>query len=665
MKKYKIVYILILMVVLSKANLGLAATIEPGFIDGYNKGYLDGKVEAIKNNNSSKVLPYDQVKPSDNTIIINNSVALKDKDANYMANFVIGYGEGFLVGYNEVIINKDAPTDMEANSSNFGDLFGTIYGEIAGIQDSEKKLYPSWSRAILKDTLLISKFELGKIPYTEIQKFLTNYKAKFKIAYEESYYEVHFGTKRDSAESGETDGILFGTSLGNTYGAKDYFENRNADYTRNMPSDRSITSDYALNRDNIEYSEGFLSGFKVAYKESYITNFRDSKNQSLILEESMASEMGKNVGSERGKSQANIDYIEKKSNDWKRTKPLSNRLIIDYNLSLQTLKYRNSYLSGFWNGYMVGYTDEYNSLSQNDALNKKTFSTVPISGGELISSDGTFAVSIENGTYYKPTILTIDTLNDNQYDISTGYISASSFYNVSLVNPVGTFDNNKKIKLSFEYYGGQNGGIYKYEDNKWLYMSSTIEDSSISTMINPMNLKSSGSVYAVLINKSIPVFHDIRGHWAKDEINTLIRRSIINGYTDKTFKPDNKITRAEFLTLLSRVYNWNLPSNTNNITQFKDNARFGNYDKIISYGISAGYIKGYDDNTFKPHDTISYKEVEIIMGRAVDKNFKWYNTSAKMLYEKKVRASSYDNINYNINRGEVSYMLYILNEGKY
>ncbi|NLC03608.1 MAG: S-layer homology domain-containing protein, partial [Tissierellia bacterium] len=68
---------------------------------------------------------------------------------------------------------------------------------------------------------------------------------------------------------------------------------------------------------------------------------------------------------------------------------------------------------------------------------------------------------------------------------------------------------------------------------------------------------------------------------------------------------------------------------------------------------------------FRPNDNISYRELEIIMRRFIDKEFKWHHTAAKMLYEKKTRTSFYDSIDNKINRGEVSYMLYILNDWRY
>ena len=48
-------------------------------------------------------------------------------------------------------------------------------------------------------------------------------------------------------------------------------------------------------------------------------------------------------------------------------------------------------------------------------------------------------------------------------------------------------------------------------------------------------------------------FSDIVSHWAKDEISAAANNGWINGYTDGTFRPNNKITRAEAMTLVNRV----------------------------------------------------------------------------------------------------------------
>lgn len=44
--------------------------------------------------------------------------------------------------------------------------------------------------------------------------------------------------------------------------------------------------------------------------------------------------------------------------------------------------------------------------------------------------------------------------------------------------------------------------------------------------------------------------NDVSGHWAGEDINRLVALGCINGYPDGTFRPDNKITRAEFVKVL-------------------------------------------------------------------------------------------------------------------
>ncbi len=48
-------------------------------------------------------------------------------------------------------------------------------------------------------------------------------------------------------------------------------------------------------------------------------------------------------------------------------------------------------------------------------------------------------------------------------------------------------------------------------------------------------------------------FSDIENHWAKDSIETIFAKGITLGYTDGTFRPNNLMTRAEFITMTNRL----------------------------------------------------------------------------------------------------------------
>ena len=50
-------------------------------------------------------------------------------------------------------------------------------------------------------------------------------------------------------------------------------------------------------------------------------------------------------------------------------------------------------------------------------------------------------------------------------------------------------------------------------------------------------------------------FADVKTHWARESIERAAALGWINGYEDGTFRPDNRITRAEAMTMINRVLN--------------------------------------------------------------------------------------------------------------
>ena len=54
-------------------------------------------------------------------------------------------------------------------------------------------------------------------------------------------------------------------------------------------------------------------------------------------------------------------------------------------------------------------------------------------------------------------------------------------------------------------------------------------------------------------------FSDVNGHWAKNSIVRWMGEDVIHGYPDGTFRPNDKITRAEFATVLKNLLRfWSL-----------------------------------------------------------------------------------------------------------
>ena len=104
-------------------------------------------------------------------------------------------------------------------------------------------------------------------------------------------------------------------------------------------------------------------------------------------------------------------------------------------------------------------------------------------------------------------------------------------------------------------------------------------------------------------------FNDIKGHWAESTIKSFVDKGFIDGYKDSTFRPNNSMTRAEFVKLVNRVFGFTQKGEE----QFTDvNKEDWFYDDIC-IGIKEGYIKGKSKDVFAPNDNITREEVAMIL----------------------------------------------------
>ena len=99
-------------------------------------------------------------------------------------------------------------------------------------------------------------------------------------------------------------------------------------------------------------------------------------------------------------------------------------------------------------------------------------------------------------------------------------------------------------------------------------------------------------------------FSDISNSGYCDYIVVGYLAGIINGYEDGTFRPNNTVTRGQFITMLWRAVGE--PGAENTTLNFKDAANIPDaYKDAVAWGVEAGIIKGYDDGTFRHGEPIS------------------------------------------------------------
>ncbi|WP_297393696.1 S-layer homology domain-containing protein [uncultured Peptoniphilus sp.] len=112
-------------------------------------------------------------------------------------------------------------------------------------------------------------------------------------------------------------------------------------------------------------------------------------------------------------------------------------------------------------------------------------------------------------------------------------------------------------------------------------------------------------------------FKDANNAWYSDEINYAVAKGFIKGYSDGTFKPNQAITRAEFAQMISVFVKNGYPGTGS----FKDVKGHWASDAISAlYGNKN--IKGYSDGTFKPNQKLTRAEAVTILNSVFGRNTK-------------------------------------------
>ena len=96
-------------------------------------------------------------------------------------------------------------------------------------------------------------------------------------------------------------------------------------------------------------------------------------------------------------------------------------------------------------------------------------------------------------------------------------------------------------------------------------------------------------------------FSDIKGHWANKYINSAAEKGWVNGYEDGTFKPDNYISRAEFVTLVNQVLNRRVSKENilEDARQFPDLIEGKWYYEAMQEAINSHEFEWLEDDTEK------------------------------------------------------------------
>ncbi len=199
------------------------------------------------------------------------------------------------------------------------------------------------------------------------------------------------------------------------------------------------------------------------------------------------------------------------------------------------------------------------------------------------------------------------------YDLSLVYLAGGK------ETPITDFDGHT-IAVRLPYAPAkeeQAGNLYAvYVDGKgkveWLTKSSY--DPDLGTVVFETG---HFSIYGIGYKNPVPVFTDIKNHWAEDDIIFVASRGLLAGTGNNQFSPDTGMTRGMFVTALGRLAD--IDPNSYKTGKFTDVKADAYYAPYVNWAAEKGIVNGTTATTFSPDTNITREQMAVIMANYAKK----------------------------------------------
>ena len=171
-------------------------------------------------------------------------------------------------------------------------------------------------------------------------------------------------------------------------------------------------------------------------------------------------------------------------------------------------------------------------------------------------------------------------------------------------------------------------------------------------------------------NARAEVFSDVQEeHFNGDAIEFLKENAIVEGYSDGSYKPDNRINRAEFTKIIVEATYSDEEIDACTEISFSDVPADEWYSKYICMAKKHNVVGGYPDGTFQPANFINFAEASKIVSESQNvpqdpsgTEGEWFAGYVKGLEDKKAIPSTIQSFDKEITRGEMSEVIYRLKD---
>ncbi|MDI7740987.1 S-layer homology domain-containing protein [Lysinibacillus fusiformis] len=178
----------------------------------------------------------------------------------------------------------------------------------------------------------------------------------------------------------------------------------------------------------------------------------------------------------------------------------------------------------------------------------------------------------------------------------------------------GAYEELERFLYADILDGYQETGVYEEDGMEFEYTSIFLKPENNITraqftkiLVNAMNL-SNGDIKKT--------FSDVKSsEWYYNYVQIASSRGIVIGKEDGTFKPNDKITRAQMATMIYRAFNQTIDFSSK-VKAFKDVKSNDEVSDAIVRIASVGIVKGYGD-VFKPYNFATRSQAVLMIDRAM------------------------------------------------
>lgn len=180
-------------------------------------------------------------------------------------------------------------------------------------------------------------------------------------------------------------------------------------------------------------------------------------------------------------------------------------------------------------------------------------------------------------------------------------------------------DGNTKAEINAD---GETSAVIPVPDtDKVVMVVVTDEEGNTQYITNP-ETKDGGVVVSTNGNATVEVkngekreFEDVHpvSHWSKEAVDFVNAMGIMNGTSEKTFSPDENLTRGMLVAILYRAAGES--EGLNKSIPFSDVSADQYYAKAVIWAAQNGIVTGTTENTFEPDADITREQVATIIYR--------------------------------------------------